>query len=857
MPKKHDDSPELSERHVIYTDALDKSLEIFVSHTEKAFENVMSNGLWPIAEAAGLDRIIVFRIFGLESNTAGEIYRWDKALGGTTSIDPSLRALPITATLKHWISIVSDDTCISLRQSEFTEGEAAFLSPRGVKSILIVPVFTERELWGVITFHDNTSERDFDKSCTGLLRSAARLCAATIIRDEKTKAADQAMEALKYHEKITDTLNKAAAIFLSQSEKKFEDTLAAGVKMIVDMANLDRLVLYRNHTKPDGLHMSQVYRWDRDSGGTADLINSYLDVTYAKLMPDWERYLANGAILNSPIKLLPENETAILSSFNIVSVAIIPVFINTDFWGFALFGDVHNERYFGTDIIEMLRSAVFLLANAFVRAEMESTVANKNLLLDTMNSISAIMLQSEIANFESALYRCMGIMAEAVNVDRVYIWRNHTVNGELHCTQLYEWATDVAPQQGTEYTVDIKYSTGIPGWEETLSHKNCIKGLVRDLSQAEQAQLSPQGIISIMVVPVFLQNKFWGFVGFDDCQKERMFSENEEMILRSASQLFANALIRNENAVKAHEAEERTRLMLDSTPLCCQIWDKNFNTIDCNEAAVKLYGFKSKQEYIERFQECSPEYQSDGRRSNEKAQSLVQKAFSEGYCLFEWTHQMPDGMPIPAEITLVRVKYGDDYVVAGYTRDLRYIKTMENNILNLEKEVDKIYYDPLTGIYNRRFFDESLSRIIKSLSRSGSELSLMMIDIDFFKNYNDTYGHSEGDKCLITIAETLANTLTRNDDYVARYGGEEFVVVLPNTGEEGARMMAEKLLENVRSCNIPHESSSVAKYVTISIGVMTGIVEHTRCKDDYLRHADAMLYESKRNGRDRYFFKGL
>ena len=116
----------------IYSEALNKSLEIFISFNERAIDEVMSKGLCPVAQAAGLDRIIIFRIYGLESSTAGEIYRWDKALGGTAPIDPLLRVLPVTAVLKRWVSIVSDDSCISLKRSEFTKEEAAFLSPRGV-----------------------------------------------------------------------------------------------------------------------------------------------------------------------------------------------------------------------------------------------------------------------------------------------------------------------------------------------------------------------------------------------------------------------------------------------------------------------------------------------------------------------------------------------------------------------------------------------------------------------------------------------------------------------------------------------------------------------------------------------------
>jgi signal transduction histidine kinase/DNA-binding response OmpR family regulator len=134
--------------------------------------------------------------------------------------------------------------------------------------------------------------------------------------------------------------------------------------------------------------------------------------------------------------------------------------------------------------------------------------------------------------------------------------------------------------------------------------------------------------------------------------------------------------------------EEYARLMLDTAPFCCQLWDENLNIIDCNEAAVKLYGFKDKQEYIEKWiSDCSPKCQPDEQNSGDKAIALVKRAFTEGMLSFEWMHQMPDGTPIPSEVMLVRIKHNNDYVVAGYTRDLReykaYMAEMDRAYKNL------------------------------------------------------------------------------------------------------------------------------------------------------------------------------
>ncbi len=128
------------------------------------------------------------------------------------------------------------------------------------------------------------------------------------------------------------------------------------------------------------------------------------------------------------------------------------------------------------------------------------------------------------------------------------------------------------------------------------------------------------------------------------------------------------------------EANERTQIMLDATPLCCNLWDENFNNIDCNEEAVNLFGLKNKQEYLARFFELSPEFQPCGRPTSEMALENITKAFKDGRIVFEWMHQKLNGEQIPSEITLVRVKRGDNYIVAGYTRDMREYKKMMSEI---------------------------------------------------------------------------------------------------------------------------------------------------------------------------------
>lgn len=159
--------------------------------------------------------------------------------------------------------------------------------------------------------------------------------------------------------------------------------------------------------------------------------------------------------------------------------------------------------------------------------------------------------------------------------------------------------------------------------------------------------------------------------------------------------------------------------------------------------------------------------------------------------------------------------------------------------------------DGLTGISNRRSFDERLAEEWGRARRSVSPLSLIMLDIDFFKPYNDSYGHIGGDECLVNVANILKKTLHRPADFLARYGGEEFIVVLPETDAEGANKIAEDLRSAVESMGVPHKASSVAGHVTISLGTATMTPAEGTEPSALIEVADNALYAAKEGGRNR------
>lgn len=159
--------------------------------------------------------------------------------------------------------------------------------------------------------------------------------------------------------------------------------------------------------------------------------------------------------------------------------------------------------------------------------------------------------------------------------------------------------------------------------------------------------------------------------------------------------------------------------------------------------------------------------------------------------------------------------------------------------------------DGLTELANRRRFDEVFQIEWKRAKRNQITLSLILADINFFKQFNDNYGHTAGDQCLRRVSRTLSETIKRPADLLARYGGEEFAVILPETSMEGAEEIAEQMLENVWRLNIPHRFSKADDRVTISMGVATTVPIKNQTSTELIEAADGMLYKAKGNGRNQ------
>jgi diguanylate cyclase (GGDEF)-like protein len=210
-----------------------------------------------------------------------------------------------------------------------------------------------------------------------------------------------------------------------------------------------------------------------------------------------------------------------------------------------------------------------------------------------------------------------------------------------------------------------------------------------------------------------------------------------------------------------------------------------------------------------------------------------------------------DGPAIEQSVSVTPFNEGRERYCLIEIRDVSGTADRERRLLDHAESLRaRSYVDALTGIANRRYFDVALDRELRRAQRSGGDLSLLLMDIDSFKAYNDHFGHQQGDACLSAVAKALAAQLKRPADVAARYGGEEFAAILPDTTAEQASIVANGVREHVASLNLPHAPQAVHPKVTLSIGVASFGKHGLNEPAALIEAADKALYAAKRNGRN-------
>lgn len=299
-------------------------------------------------------------------------------------------------------------------------------------------------------------------------------------------------------------------------------------------------------------------------------------------------------------------------------------------------------------------------------------------------------------------------------------------------------------------------------------------------------------------------------------------------------------------------SNERFQTIFEHAGIGIALIDKNGRPVMVNPKLQEVLGYS--EEELTKFTLNDFSYQEDSKINFELLQKLVNREI-DSYSL-EKRYIRKDGEIIWGNVTstLFPNSDGKHLYVLGMVIDITEQKETEQKLIELNKELEHLSNsDGLTAIANRRYFDEQLMLEWELAKRNQKMISLIMLDIDFFKKYNDTYGHIKGDYCLKNVANILKYLSEHSNCLPARYGGEEFAVIIPYSDQETAQKIAEQIRLSVEALKLPHEQSNVNAFVTVSIGLASifPTATPTAIPEDIIKAADMALYQAKLAGRNR------
>ena len=595
---------------------------LFVATEVENIHTLLLDSMEIIGRCVGVDRIHIWR-----NETIDGIFCYVNQVQWVRERSQSIK-LPAekysySETLE-WERKFSKNEYVNGPVSTLTRQEQDILTPLGVKSVLAIPLYIQGQFYGFCSFDNCQQEYTFTDDEIEILRSAGLIIISAINRNAQ---AAQLRKAHEYNKLMLDATPLGCHIW----DKNFN---------IID-CNDEAVRLFNLKDKQEYLNrffdLSPKYQPNGD-------LSSYTSTLYSKKAFEEGKYVFKWMYQTLDGSPLPAEVTLIS----------IP----------------YEDDFILIGYIEDLRE----------HERMMNEIKKNDNLLYAVNSAAIVMLSTEEENFNVSLHKGMELMGHCVDVDRVQIWQDEIINDELHFSLKYEWISDYGRETDPVHAnLKLPYNV-MPEWKEKFSRGEYINRSFPELSTEEQEFFNHYNIKSIAIIPLFLQNQLWGFFCIADCRKDRTFTEDEIDILRSGSLMMISVMNRNMQAMLLRQAHERTRIILDAMPMSYQLWRRDGNMLDCNEEAVKLFKMKDKQDFMDRFLELSHKYQPDGQLSYEKAIFNLKKTLDEGRCVFEFMNRMSDGTPVPTEVTAVRVKLGDEDVVASYARDLREYEQMMQEI---------------------------------------------------------------------------------------------------------------------------------------------------------------------------------
>ncbi|MEN8261108.1 MAG: EAL domain-containing protein, partial [Pseudomonadota bacterium] len=468
----------------------------------------------------------------------------------------------------------------------------------------------------------------------------------------------------------------------------------------------------------------------------------------------------------------------------------------------------------------------------------QKQLRKRDAIMDAIAFSASLLLKTH--NWVQDIPRVLERLGRAIGASRVYVFQNDKgEKGDLITHQRYEWsAPGITPRVGNTELQNCSYTgTSLERWAVLMGQRLAVSGSLRDFPPEEAAFLQARQVKSLLAVPIFVEQAWWGFIGFDDCVNERDWFGPEADALMAAADVMASAIARQ----RSERQLQHSATVFENTAEGVMITDAGGNILDVNNSFTVITGY-GKAEVLGK----NPRMLRSGRHAEEFYRDMWSILLKAGQWEGEIWNRRKNGEVYPEwlNISVVRGKDGSITNFVGVFSDISHAKRsqLELNFL--------AHHDPLTGLPNRLLFTERLGHALKRAQRENRHVALLFIDLDRFKNINDTLGHPVGDILLSQVAQTMQQAI-REEDTLARLGGDEFTVILEDVGHsQNAAAVAQKLME---CFSLPYSIQGRELYLTASIGISLFPQDGDEV-DTLLKNADVAMYQAKAQGRNAYHF---
>jgi len=677
-------------------------------------------------------------------------------------------------------------------------------------------------------------------------------------------------KALTRRESIMSAISLAAGQFLKES--RWEHNVPGVLESIGRAANVSRVYVFMNYTNDKGLMFSsQCYEWA--APGVKPQINNparqHMRLRESGLKR-WDDRLSHSQPITGLVRDFPESERKLLEDQDILSLAILPIFVENQWWGFIGFDDCTQERQWTSTELEALHTAASIFGAAETRSRTEQKLLRRQRTLNLLHDIVRVSLQSnDMLDMSQTLVDQLGALLKA---DGCFLSLWDEEKKQTLPLAAFGPSRDTfhslnhQPGKGTHIESSLKAG-------HTLLIEDVTAGAENNSEQAVEAR-------SILVLPLIAGKNKLGAIILT-CDQHHRFQPEDVAIGEQAAGLIALALERflaMEQAQRRATTSETLRSAgavvsqaLETNEAVSRILDQLKQVVSYDSASVQLLegdelvvvggsGFADLNEVI------GMRFPIPGDNPNTFVMQTGKPYLLNDAQQYEAFRKPPIdnisswlGVPLRVQNRIIGLLAIDSIAKNHFTSENISLVTafadqvaiaLENARLFEETQTQAIT-DPLTGIYNRRGLFQIGEFEFARAHRINRPFSAMILDIDHFKRVNDHYGHATGDQALRHLAERCRKG-SRAIDLVGRYGGEEFVLLLTETHIGTARVVAERLRQSITDEPLQTESGPLR--ITVSIGVAEA--RDTESLKELIERADEALYEAKRNGRNQVVVNG-